>query len=265
MSKINDIKMLLRSILTSFNSVSTDKGAVVYEGDELEVGASVHGVDEEGNEIPLEDGNYVAENGDTIVIADGKVTDIIKPEDKPAEESEEKEQFSSKKLEFEESYNDIFRAIQEALNAAGFDAYVVDAGDGFAIVDVWEGDHSALYRYNVTLNEDGTVTLGEREEVKEAYVPKNEEPKAEEPKEDENMAMAEEEEPKEDEKDAKIAELQAAIEEKDAKIAELEAEIEKLKNEPAAKPAQEEFKQANRVYSSDDEKMNNLMRIVNAK
>lgn len=76
MSKLNKIKEMLKSILVEFGEVSTDKGVIVFDGDELEAGMTVRGVDEEGNEVALEDGDYRTEDKKIITIADGKVVEI---------------------------------------------------------------------------------------------------------------------------------------------------------------------------------------------
>ena len=63
------------------------------------------------------------------------------------------------------SFDDKYRAIYDALAAAGLDAYIVTAGDTFAIVELWNGEAYVFYRYALTFGEDGAVTLGERVEV----------------------------------------------------------------------------------------------------
>lgn len=97
MSKIKKIKEMLRKILVEFGSVSTDKAVVLWDGDEeLKAGDSVWTIDEEGNEVNLEDGDYKTEDGKVIVIADNKVVEIKDDEaevatDEPTEEPVEEE------------------------------------------------------------------------------------------------------------------------------------------------------------------------------
>lgn len=96
MSKLNRVKEMLRNILLEFGEVSTDKGVIVFDGDELEAGMSVRGIDAEGNEIALEDGDYRTEDKKIIVIAEGKVVEIKDDEaevatDEPAAEPENQE------------------------------------------------------------------------------------------------------------------------------------------------------------------------------
>lgn len=83
MSKLNAIRTLLQKALMAFERISTDKALIEYDGDELEVGMAVHGVDEEGNAFDLEDGEYTAEDGTIYVVAEGKVAEIREPEKAP--------------------------------------------------------------------------------------------------------------------------------------------------------------------------------------
>ena len=86
MSKINRLK--LAKMLLKFAEIETDKGLLTYEG-ELVVGNEVF-IEKEGELVPAEDGEYVAE-GKTIVVKEGKIAEIVevKEEDeKPAPEEE---------------------------------------------------------------------------------------------------------------------------------------------------------------------------------
>ena len=76
MSKLERIKQVLKSLLVEFGEVSTDKGVVIFDGDELEAGMMVHGIDEEGNEVQLEDGDYRTEDKKVITIEGGRVVEI---------------------------------------------------------------------------------------------------------------------------------------------------------------------------------------------
>ena len=157
MTKLKKIKQVLRNLLVEFGEVSTDKGILTWQGeDELQVGDAVKGIDEEGNDIEVADGDYTTEDGKVIVVAEGKVAEIKEPEEMPAEEPTEEEK----------------------------------------------------------------------------------------PIEAEDKPTEEPTEPVEDEKDAKIKALEEEIKAKDAEIEELKAKIAELENEPAAKPAEEEFAKA---------------------
>ncbi len=88
MSKLKEIKLALQRMLMQFGQVSTDKGLIYWqsEGELPEIGEQIFKIDEEGNEIVPEDGEYKLDNGNIIVIADGKVADIILSIEEPAEE-----------------------------------------------------------------------------------------------------------------------------------------------------------------------------------
>lgn len=90
MTQLKKIKAVLRSLLVEMGEVSTDKGILLWDGDEdIKVGDAVKGIDEEGNDIEVADGEYTTEEGKVIVVAEGKVTEIKEPEEMPAEEPTE--------------------------------------------------------------------------------------------------------------------------------------------------------------------------------
>ena len=90
--KMNKIKEALSKLIAeTFERISTDKGILALDGalEDMEVGMAVSFVDEEGNEVAAEDGDYVLEDGRILRIAEGKIAEIIEPEpEAPAEEEE---------------------------------------------------------------------------------------------------------------------------------------------------------------------------------
>ena len=87
-------KMFFRSLLTKLGEVKTDKAVLTYDGDgELEVGMEVYVETEADDAIEYvhpEDGEYVMEDGRTIVVKAGIVEEIKdKVEEMPAEEPAE--------------------------------------------------------------------------------------------------------------------------------------------------------------------------------
>lgn len=95
----NKLKVLLKSILSlKFGAVETDKGRLVWDGEEdLKEGDEVF-VEGEGEETvkPADDGEYLTEDGKTIVVVEGKVAEIRDPEaevapEEAVEESAEEE------------------------------------------------------------------------------------------------------------------------------------------------------------------------------
>ena len=88
--KMNKIKEALSKLIAeTFERISTDKGILALDGalEDMEVGMAVSFVDEEGNEVAAEDGDYVLEDGRILRIAEGKIAEIVEPEaEVPAEE-----------------------------------------------------------------------------------------------------------------------------------------------------------------------------------
>ena len=85
------LKLFFRSLLTKLGEVKTDKAVLKYDGDgELEVGMEVFVETEADDNIEYvhpEDGEYVMEDGRTIVVKAGIVEEIKdKVEEMPAEE-----------------------------------------------------------------------------------------------------------------------------------------------------------------------------------
>ena len=241
MSKINHIKAMLQNILAQFAKISTDKGLLSSSDDEFVVGSVIMIVDEEGNESKPEDGEYKSEDGTVYVIADGKITEIREPaeekepnEPEPAELKAQTSLFHRMAMAFE-SYEEKEKKIIDAIRALGIEAYLMEAGDDFAVVEYWTGEEYKLRKYAITWGEDGEPVIGESEEVKPAFVPVEEKP-AEDPASEEKF-----EEEGED-KDAKIANLEAEIARLEEENGELKERIKELEEKPAAESAEEEFK-----------------------
>lgn len=99
MSKIEKLKAALAkgfaaieaevaASLASYGSVATDKGTVIWDGDEdLKAGDKVYTEDAEGNRIELVDGDYKTEDGKVIVVAAGEVSEIKDAEAEVAPEA----------------------------------------------------------------------------------------------------------------------------------------------------------------------------------
>lgn len=81
MKKVNKIREALSKLIEeTFARVSTDKGILSYDAEELEVGIGVSLVTEEGEEVAASDGDYVLEDGRILKIAEGKIAEIVEPE-----------------------------------------------------------------------------------------------------------------------------------------------------------------------------------------
>ena len=83
------LKLFFRSLLTKLGEVKTDKAVLKYDGDgELEVGMEVFVETEADDTIEYvhpEDGEYVMEDGRTIVVKAGIVEEIKDKVEEPAE------------------------------------------------------------------------------------------------------------------------------------------------------------------------------------
>lgn len=87
--KLNKVKQILRSLLVEMGEVSTDKGILIWDGEEaIKIGDAVRSLNENGEEVDVEDGEYTTEDKKTIVVKEGKVEDIKEVEE-PAEEPTE--------------------------------------------------------------------------------------------------------------------------------------------------------------------------------
>lgn len=78
----NPVAVPIHPVPAEMETITTDKGELTYNG-ELAVGTEVFVVDENGESIPAEDGDYKVD-GKVIKVVDGKVSEII--EDAPASE-----------------------------------------------------------------------------------------------------------------------------------------------------------------------------------
>jgi hypothetical protein len=235
------IVKLWRAML-QLSEIATDKATLIVE-DTLAEGVEVFVEDENGEYVPAEDGEYVAEDK-VIVVAEGKVSEIREKEDveettAPTKDEEEntvqetagveltaKDKFNTVKEKFEASYQEIEQNIYSALQDAGIWGYVLENSNDYAVVSIWDEEDSRehLFRYDISIDENGFVTLGERKEVRVEYVPVDE-PEADEVTSEELAA-----------KDARIAELEQ-------KLAEQKEQLEMS----ADKPAKEKVKESPKV------------------
>lgn len=242
MTRLERIKAAIAKALVAFSNCTTDKGILYWDGEE-EIAVDDFVFTDEGKNTPAEDGEYTREDGTTIVVVGGKVTEIKPKEEEPApaemskvttdggdlvyaeegdlvagtavftdetmttpapdgeyktedkiivvadgvvaeiKEIEEVEPTTgetalSRRIkqivaEMSASFTEKEEAIVRALKAVGLiDFWLTDAGDDFAVVEVWDGSEYKLFRYPITFAEDGSVTVtGEGEESKWAVVP----------------------------------------------------------------------------------------------
>lgn len=251
MSKLNRIKEMLKSMLEVFGDVSTDRGTLIYDGDEeIKVGDAVKLLDGENNEVDAEDGDYQTDDKRIIVVKDGKVEEIKDVEEEPEteetpenpeedvnasaqepEESATKQKFNAVKLAFELTYEEKYNKIYEAIKALGLEYfYIVQAADDFAVVASYEEDTEKLYKFDLTWNED-EVTASNQTEVKVEYVPVAEEP---EPSNEEEPSTEPETEDKPEEEQMAANNEPAALSAQEA-FAKLEEQSTKKNSKVSAK------------------------------
>lgn len=242
----------LASLIAKFNKVETDKG-ILTAADEIAEGVEVYIEDENSEFIAAPDGDYETEES-IITVKDGKVEKIeIKNTEADKAEAKTNEEFARKMRFAEESYNDLMQKIHEAI---GDDNYIVDFGDGWAIAVVYEEDTEKTYRYTYSVDAEGNVILGDREEVEPRYVTKDEAEQLD--FEEQAPANEQEEDPKDaqiKELETKITELEGLLQDRDAIISELTAKIKELEDKaqaPVAKPVEMRATARIQGYSEKD-------------
>ncbi|MBQ5639069.1 MAG: hypothetical protein IIV06_08500 [Alistipes sp.] len=88
------LKSMFKKLLVNFAAVNTDKGVLAWDGEaELAVGDAVF-IEEDGERKDAPEGDYTTEEGKIIKVAEGKVAEIIDPEEDVAEEQPEAEQMA---------------------------------------------------------------------------------------------------------------------------------------------------------------------------
>lgn len=94
MKKFNKIREALSKLIEeTYARVATDKGTLSFDGEEPEVGLSVSLINEEGEEMPAEDGEYKLDDDRILRVEEGKIAEIIEPEpEEPAEEEKPAEE-----------------------------------------------------------------------------------------------------------------------------------------------------------------------------
>ena len=256
--KLSKLKLALQKLLVEYTALTTDKGILYFEEDNIKTDIQVYLEDENGDKQVAESGVYETET-QTITVEAGRIKEIIEKttdEEMTDEKTKKKEAFEAQKMNFEATYQEIQRNIYNALDKAHIYGYIVENTNTYAVVSVWSEDEGTdkLFKYNITVDEDGKVTLGDGFEVKIEYTPKFEEQTpAQAPIEEPTPAPIEEptpnpdpqpvDEPTDPQPTEKEVELNKEIEALKAKIAELEAK-------PAANPPTEDFENIKNTLST---------------
>lgn len=204
------------------NTINTDKGVLSYEGD-LAVGTDVNVAGENGEEMDAPDGEYIAEDGRTIVVADGKVIEIKEAASAPQPQVNTRMQRVAEA--FQETYDDKLKKIYNAIVSLGFNyPCLVEAGEEFVIARIWsETDGDIYYRFNITeWTEAGEPVLENGIKVVPAFVTPEEKQAAEE----------------------NFSRVQQERDSAQTRVTELEAQVAELSAKPKGQPAHVEHNDA---------------------
>jgi hypothetical protein len=238
MGKMKRFKAALLKALAEFANVTTDKGILAWDGDEdLKVGDDVYIEDAEGNRTPAEEGEYKTEDNKTIVVAEGKVADILDPEveiDAPeadeavAEEAAEEQTLAS-------VATDKGDLLYDGELAVGTEVFVADA----------EGNQIPA--------EDGDYILedGKTIKVADGKVAEIVEPEAEEETPEETAEEAED-----------VAAIKAENEALKAEVAELKSQVEALKAQPMAQSAHDVVTTTQTYEKTGDKGLDRLSKVL---
>ena len=232
MGRLNRFKAALLKAFAEFANVTTDKGILAWDGDDdLKVGDQVFIEDAEGNRTPAEDGDYKTDDNKTIVVAEGKVAEIVEPtEEEPTEEATEEAAEEQTLASVATDKGDLF---YEGELAVGTEVFIADE----------EGNQVAAPDGEYVL-ENGNVVVVAEGKVAEIVEPTEEET-PETPEEDEEMVA-----------------LKAENEALKAEIAELKKQIETLNAQPMAMAAHEEVTTSQTFKKTGDKGLDNLGRIL---
>ena len=242
MSKLSRLKAALAKAFAEFGNITTDRGILAWDGDDdLKAGDAVYIEDADGNRTPAEDGDYKTEDNKTIVVVDGKVSEIKDPEAEVEPATEEMGKVSTDK-------GDLLYDGEEDLKE-GDAVFVEKDGEN---VPADDGDYTT---------EDGKVI-----KVVDGKVASITDPAAEVAPEMEGETQEEIDALKLENESLKAENesLKAEIEKLKNALATAESEMTKLKKTPAAKPAHEEVKTGEKFKKTGVKGLDNLARILSA-
>lgn len=265
MSKLEKLRETLRNLLTDgpakepakMGSVTTDKGVVVWDGDEdLKAGDRVQIEDSDGNRTDAADGDYTTGDGKVIVVVSGEVSEIRDPNAEVGDEgdAQDAEQMAAQRKasklaaaeKFSMSYGEKETRIAEAITAgiSGFGdtifGHLVDAGEDFAVFDTygeWNNWGDKYERYRVSWNGD-EPSVSDPVEVRMAFVPMDF---------DDAAAFTDKETASAEELESAVSAAAGFKAERDAarkEAEQLRARVKELEKAPAGEPARERFKGA---------------------
>ena len=93
------LKMIIKCALAlDVKEISTDKGILLYDAEEIKEGVEVFIKDETEELKPAEDGTYAAEDGTIYEVAEGKISTITPKEEEVKEEIKEEVKAESEEV-----------------------------------------------------------------------------------------------------------------------------------------------------------------------
>ena len=250
MGRMKRIKEALARMLQELGRVTTDRGALQWDGeDDLRAGMDVY-TGEGEDRAPAPDGDYRTEDGKVIRVENGKVAEIrddsaevagaaqqsapvTEPERSPAELVREA---------LSKTYDEKQRLISEALSRLmGRDVYfyLAEAADDYAVAWEWNAadDTTRYMRYALSWENDVPVP-GEAVEVRAAFIPVDME--------------------------VTFEEVSAERDSLRAELEETRAELDRLRAEPLARPAHEEVQGGASTKPTGNRGLDRLARYLDA-
>ena len=110
-----EVALMATAVLESGQEIMTD-------ADAFAVGVSAFVVNDEGERIPLPDGDYQLQDGSMLVVAEGAVTEVKEAEAAPEVEAEEEKEEEMKAEEVEASSEVLTREAVEGMIAEAIEA-----------------------------------------------------------------------------------------------------------------------------------------------
>ncbi len=113
--KTNEVALMATAVLESGQEIMTD-------ADAFAVGVSAFVVNDEGERIPLPDGDYKLQDGSMLVVAEGAVVEVNEATTEPEVEAEEEKEEEMKAEEVEASSDVLTREAVEGMIAEAIEA-----------------------------------------------------------------------------------------------------------------------------------------------
>jgi hypothetical protein len=243
-----------------FASMTTDKGVIAWEGEEdIKVGDEVYIEDAEGNRTPAVDDTYKTDEGVTIIVVDGKVSEILEPEAEVAPEETPEVAEEAAEETTEETPVEETPAEEKVMNTIATDKgellYEGELAVGTEVFVATEEGNAPAEDGDYLLEDGKTLKVAEGK-IAEIVEAAPAEEVTEEPTEE---TMAEETPVEESEE---VAALKAEIERLQEEIKELKKENKELKAAPMATAAHDEFTTSVKAQKTGDKGLDRLSRLM---